>query len=903
MFSEPSVHNETDEEQTSEAILPQTGKNQLENKLSTSEIEFGSKNYQKSSKNEKIESKSASFSQGSRRPRGVPLMMETLTQIVKNIDETKKKEKKLAKLKQAQNDTTKMIKNWQENQNTPNSIVSIKKKPKSSQELEKNKKSISMLEVKENKNKEELKFKGGERRKRSAWVEGDFKRLNSYSETRDIKEDLQFVKHNKSAEFELGPCQTDQINLGEEKQKIKKENSTNVSLNRISKNGQDFSKNKKNEVQSKENIDKNPNSLKNNPYNISISTPKETNNKNSYNPQNRTKYVSVYENPTPDPCPPISKPQKREVNIGGYQINLNRPLGKGAYGSVYVAERHDRKFAIKRILKSKLSDRERVRRLIDQEKEVLRKINHPNIIKIFEFLETNSSYFIIMQYCPDGDLTNYLQRKGPLPEHEALIILVQIMSGFKELHRLQVMHRDFKPDNVFLKGNKVIIGDFGFAKSGFHIATTVLGTPYYIAPEILQGEGPVAIYTNKVDLWSIGVTFYQILFGVLPWVTQQFSGRITKEFLEKCSGINLKFPEKPIVSKMAKNFLRKIIEPNPEKRMEWHEFFSHPIFVSVPDSRLSEYSCQIRKKPRTMSSDPSQFIAKLYGEQAKLVMSGLNKITDPEQEQKKKIFEREKIIKEKSQILIIMKKAIDRFRFEINQFQFIAKTAFDLQNLSRVPCLSSELKELFYLESLLCFKISLLYNIRAQLSLARKQNMFHLEGFEFFCGTEYCSKLLSYLQDYFSHNQAGLELAIHKKIEINHFQSDWIIISALCHSTAPDVASIPQNLKCLCKKVNSIVSEMETDLCGGAAKISPGNQLEVGEGDEKEVEEPEKKLELVKVARRYLARIILCANVKQEFEYVFDHSNIKWKNLENQMLSCEFVKITIECFRMEIDKK
>ena len=94
------------------------------------------------------------------------------------------------------------------------------------------------------------------------------------------------------------------------------------------------------------------------------------------------------------------------------------------------------------------------------------------------------------------------------------------MNGFRELHRHQVMHRDIKLANIFLHGDTVKIGDFGFAKQGVKMAETILGTPITMAPELLnsekyKGKG----YSNKTDLWALGVVFYQMVFGDAPWVS------------------------------------------------------------------------------------------------------------------------------------------------------------------------------------------------------------------------------------------------------------------------------------------------------------------------------------------------------------------------------------------------
>lgn len=127
--------------------------------------------------------------------------------------------------------------------------------------------------------------------------------------------------------------------------------------------------------------------------------------------------------------------------------------------------------------------------MLQTEVGIMNKINHPNIMHLFEFLESQKTYYMVIQYCNGGDLEEYLHTKpnGLLDEVEALYFLKQIMNGFRVLHSEKMMHRDFKLANLFLHDDLVVIGDFGFAKAGFEMANTNLGTPVTMAPELLVG--------------------------------------------------------------------------------------------------------------------------------------------------------------------------------------------------------------------------------------------------------------------------------------------------------------------------------------------------------------------------------------------------------------------------------
>jgi serine/threonine protein kinase len=116
-------------------------------------------------------------------------------------------------------------------------------------------------------------------------------------------------------------------------------------------------------------------------------------------------------------------------------------------------------------------------------------INHPNIMHLYHFLESSNNYYLILQYCNRGDLEHYVNKQPGqfLPEKEAIYFLKQMMNGFQVLRKHEVMHRDFKLSNVMLNGETLVIGDFGFAKSGYEMAQTNLGTPLTKAPELRKG--------------------------------------------------------------------------------------------------------------------------------------------------------------------------------------------------------------------------------------------------------------------------------------------------------------------------------------------------------------------------------------------------------------------------------
>jgi serine/threonine-protein kinase ULK/ATG1 len=262
--------------------------------------------------------------------------------------------------------------------------------------------------------------------------------------------------------------------------------------------------------------------------------------------------------------------------VGNYL--LLKVLGEGQFGTVYKASHTgnpDDYYAIKTIAKSKIQGNAKLMKLFDTEMAVMSKIKHPNIMHLYEYMETQNNYYLVIQYCNNGDLEGHLKKHKKLSQDESLYFLMQIMNGFRELHKYKIMHRDFKLANIFLNEDSIVIGDFGFAKSGSDMATTKLGTPLTMAPELLNA-GSNLNYTNKADLWSIGVCFYQMICGCPPFKVSSM-GELQQK-VKTQSGDNLSFPVDVKLSPECKSLLQKLMQADPKKRIDWNEFFTHPVF-------------------------------------------------------------------------------------------------------------------------------------------------------------------------------------------------------------------------------------------------------------------------------------------------------------------------------------
>ena len=209
----------------------------------------------------------------------------------------------------------------------------------------------------------------------------------------------------------------------------------------------------------------------------------------------------------------------------------------------------------------------------------MQELYHPNIMHLFEFLITGNNYYLVIQYCDQGDLEQHLKIHKKLGEEEAVYFLRQIMNGFRVLHQNKIMHRDVKLANIFLTNqDRVVIGDFGFAKKGAYMTETILGTPITMAPEIITQQnkpGKKQKYDNKADLWSIGIVFYQLIFGDIPFKVKNLE-QLIKQIRER-SGKNLPCKGANISSE-CKDLLMKLICYDSKKRIGWNDFFNHDLF-------------------------------------------------------------------------------------------------------------------------------------------------------------------------------------------------------------------------------------------------------------------------------------------------------------------------------------
>lgn len=257
-----------------------------------------------------------------------------------------------------------------------------------------------------------------------------------------------------------------------------------------------------------------------------------------------------------------------DTTIDFYRIG--KILGKGAFGKVNLAVHKLSQClcAVKSINKQFFSDDSQTKKVM-QEVVMLKKTRHQNIVRLYEYFETEKHILFVIELCAGGDLLNYVRRRRRLKEDVAKCLFKQIVESLAYCHSKSILHRDIKLDNILLDANgQVKICDFGvgkIVKKGEKM-TEQCGTPAYIAPEILRDQG---YYGFKVDIWSAGVVLYAMLYGTVPFKANNMTE------LQKII-MKAKYSLKEDISEEARDLLKGLLERDPAKRLNISQILGHP---------------------------------------------------------------------------------------------------------------------------------------------------------------------------------------------------------------------------------------------------------------------------------------------------------------------------------------
>jgi serine/threonine protein kinase len=276
--------------------------------------------------------------------------------------------------------------------------------------------------------------------------------------------------------------------------------------------------------------------------------------------------------------------------VDHYLLNYSELLGIGTYGRVYLGTdvRFDLPVAIKVIqFKNLTINMDKFLGSLRNEIRNMQLVDHENIVKLYDVKKSSNNLYLICEFCNGGSLYGLFERsRGKLPYEEVLRIMWSITAGYKCLHAHGLVHRDIKPANILLHNDTVKMADFGFSKlvEDHHkmdqpMLLSRVGSPQYMAPQILNGER----YSSKCDVWSLGMIFYEALFGSHPW-----TGKDMDSLINQITHKRLEFPAHPRVPEGIKTLLGRMLAINEQDRIPWDQLFTEPLLGELRNENLME---------------------------------------------------------------------------------------------------------------------------------------------------------------------------------------------------------------------------------------------------------------------------------------------------------------------------
>ncbi|XP_027851338.2 serine/threonine-protein kinase SIK3-like [Aphis gossypii] len=256
----------------------------------------------------------------------------------------------------------------------------------------------------------------------------------------------------------------------------------------------------------------------------------------------------------------------RLVRVGYYE--LEKTIGKGNFAVVKLAKHvvTNSKVAIKIIDKTQLNE-DNLKKIF-REIQIMSKLNHPHIVRLFQVMETEKMIYLVTEYAAGGEIFDFLVKKGRMDEPAACHIFKQIVEAVSYCHNKNIVHRDLKAENLLLDAdNNIKLADFGFSNHFYEgkLLSTWCGSPPYAAPELFQGQeydGP------KADIWSLGVVLYVLVCGSLP-----FDGNTLKVL--RANVLSGMFRVPYFMSAACEHLIRHMLVIEPEKRLSLNQIESH----------------------------------------------------------------------------------------------------------------------------------------------------------------------------------------------------------------------------------------------------------------------------------------------------------------------------------------
>jgi protein-serine/threonine kinase len=290
---------------------------------------------------------------------------------------------------------------------------------------------------------------------------------------------------------------------------------------------------------------------------------------------------------------------------------LVRVIGKGSYGKVMLV-RHKNDgtvYAMKMLRKDNVVKRNQVEHT-KTERHVLETVSHPFIVNLVYAFQTPKKLYFVLEYCQGGELFFHLSRAGRFSEQRCRFYSSEILLAIEYLHKLAIIYRDLKPENVLLDGDgHVKLTDFGLSKEGImdnFSAKSMCGTPEYLAPEIIEKKG----HGKAVDWYSLGALMYEMLTGLPPFYT-----RDREKLFERIRRGELQYPQ--YIGPTVKSLLQGLLQRDPSRRlgggnMDSDEVKAHPFLLGIDWNAVHQRRVQPPFQPNLSAQTDVKYFDKEF---------------------------------------------------------------------------------------------------------------------------------------------------------------------------------------------------------------------------------------------------------------------------------------------------
>ena len=309
-------------------------------------------------------------------------------------------------------------------------------------------------------------------------------------------------------------------------------------------------------------------------------------------------------------------------------FNIIKELGTGSYGRVLLVQHNKTKakYALKAIDKKKILINDEDKQQFIREVEIMYKVHHPNVVKLFGHFEDNTYCYLLMEYVQGGELFAYIPQNGKpkISTQQIASIIRDVISAIYFMHHMNppIMHRDIKPENILVTTNmQAKLSDFGWSNyiQPGDKRNSICGTPIYLAPEMINGTG----HDEKVDIWSIGVLLFELLTGDQAW-----AGDNVETVKYNICNLKISWPED--IDILAVDLISQILTIDPDERISLSDILNHSFFTqyfSDPTSCLitpdnKKYKVFVISKDNPLTYNPNNsgenheiFTTSSYGSQ------------------------------------------------------------------------------------------------------------------------------------------------------------------------------------------------------------------------------------------------------------------------------------------------